>query len=87
MKSTIDLSGRLVIPKAIREVAGLEPGAPLEVRWREGVVEIEPAPLPVKITKQGRFLVAVPEKPTTSLTNETVKQTRQQVRHGGPASS
>jgi len=53
MKSTIDLSGRLVIPKAIRKVAGLEPGVPLEVRWREGVVEIEPAPLPVKLTKRG----------------------------------
>jgi AbrB family looped-hinge helix DNA binding protein len=87
MKSTIDLSGRLVIPKAIRKVAGLEPGVPLEVRWREGVVEIEPAPLPVKLTKRGRFLVAVPEKPTTSLTNETVKQTRQQVRHGRSVSS
>ncbi len=87
MKSTIDLSGRLVIPKAIRKVAGLEPGVPLEVRWREGVIEIESAPLQVKLTKQGRFLVAVPEKPTTSLTNETVKHTRQQVSHRRSASS
>ncbi|GJL50507.1 MAG: hypothetical protein NPIRA01_17340 [Nitrospirales bacterium] len=87
MKTTIDLSGRLVIPKEIRRVAGLEPGIPLEVRWREGVVEIEPSPIPVKLTKRGRLLVAVPEKPITSLTNETVKQTRQQVRHGRSSTS
>ncbi|WP_454062701.1 AbrB/MazE/SpoVT family DNA-binding domain-containing protein [Candidatus Nitrospira salsa] len=87
MKTTIDLSGRLVIPKEIRRVAGLEPGIPLEVRWREGVVEIEPSPIPVKLTKRGRLLVAVPEKPITSLTHETVKQTRQQVRHGRSSTS
>ena len=87
MKTTIDLSGRLVIPKEIRTIAGLEPGIPLEVRWREGVVEIEPVPLPVKLTKRGRLLVAVPEKSTPSLTNEMVKQARQQVRHDRSPSS
>ena len=81
MKTTIDSSGRLVIPKEIRHIAGLEPGIPLEVRWRDGVVEIEPTPLSVTLTKRGRLLVAVPEKPITSLTNETVKHTRQHVRH------
>lgn len=87
MKTTIDLSGRLVIPKEIRTLAGLEPGIPLEVRWREGVVEIEPVPLSVKLTKRGRFLVAVPEKSTPSLTNKMVKQARQQVRHNRSPSS
>ncbi|GJL53996.1 MAG: antitoxin VapB40 [Nitrospirales bacterium] len=87
MKTTIDLSGRLVIPKEIRKVAGLEPGIPLEVRWREGVVEIEPAPLPVKLIKRGRLLVAVPEKTIDSLSNETVKRARQQVRRGPSSSS
>jgi hypothetical protein len=26
----------------------LQPGTPLEVRWRDGVIEIEPQPLPVE---------------------------------------
>ena len=81
MKTTIVSSDRLVIPKEIRHIAGLKPGIPLEIRWREGVVKIEPTTLPVTLTKRGRLLVAVPEKPTTSLTNETVQQTRQHVRH------
>ena len=81
MKTTIDSSGRLVIPKEIRHMAGLEPGIPLEVRWREGVVEIEPTPLPVTLTKRGRLLIAVPKKPTSALTHETVTHTRQHVRH------
>jgi len=87
MKTTIDCSGRLVIPKEIRTLARLEPGIPLEVRWREGVVEIEPVPLPVKLIKRGRLFVAVPERATPSLTNETVKQTRQQVRYDRSTSS
>src|SRR5262249_22616614 len=61
MKTTIDSAGRLVIPKAIRRAAGLQPGMALEVRCHEGRVEIEPAALPVKLVQKGRLLVAVPE--------------------------
>ncbi len=42
MKTTIDAAGRLVIPKKIREEAGLKPGTALDVRVRDGVIEIEP---------------------------------------------
>ena len=44
MKTTMDRAGRLVIPKEIRREAKLVPGVPLEVKWREGRIEIEPAP-------------------------------------------
>jgi AbrB family looped-hinge helix DNA binding protein len=86
MKITIDSAGRLVIPKEIRRDAGLKPGMPLDVRWREGLIEIEPAPLPVKLTKRGRLLVAVPEKPITPLLSETVERTRRQIRRERSAS-
>ncbi len=79
MKTTIDAAGRLVIPREIRREAGLKPGTPLEVRWREGLIEIEPAPLPVKLTKRGRFLVAVPEREVPSLSRETVERTRRRM--------
>lgn len=49
MKTTIDTAGRLVIPKELRREAGLQPGTELEIRWRQGLIEIEPAPLPVKL--------------------------------------
>ncbi len=79
MRTTIDAAGRLVIPKEIRREAGLKPGTPLEVRWREGLIEIEPAPLPVRLTKRGRFLVAVPEKEVPQLSRETVERTRRRI--------
>ena len=44
MKTSIDSAGRLVLPKAIRDEANLQPGDPLEVTFRDGRIEIEPAP-------------------------------------------
>lgn len=79
MKTTIDAAGRLVIPKELRREAGLHPGSELEIRWRQGLIEIEPAPLPVKLKKRGRFLVAVPDRPIGPLTSESVEQTRRQL--------
>lgn len=76
MRTTIDPSGRLVIPKEIRREAGLKPGMPLDVRWRSGRIEIEPAPLPVKLVKKGRLLVAVPEEDVGTLTGDAVERTR-----------
>jgi AbrB family looped-hinge helix DNA binding protein len=80
MKSTMDSAGRLVIPKDIRTEAGIRPGMPLEVRVREGRIEIEPAPLSVRLQKRGRFLVAVPEESVPALTSETVEQTRDKLK-------
>jgi len=80
MKTTIDPAGRLVIPKQIRQEAGLRPGMPLDVRWRAGRIEIEPAPLPVKLVRKGRLLVAVPDKDVAGLSTDTVERTRQTLR-------
>jgi AbrB family looped-hinge helix DNA binding protein len=80
MKTTIDAAGRMVIPKEVRQEAGLKPGMPLEVRWRNGCIEIEPAPLPVKLVRRGRLLVAVPQEGAGALTIETVEQTRKALR-------
>jgi len=76
MKTTMDMAGRLVIPKDIRHQAGLRPGAPLDVRWRDGRIEIEPAPVPVTLVRKGRFVVAVPQLEGPPLTTEEVKETR-----------
>jgi AbrB family looped-hinge helix DNA binding protein len=76
MKTTMDQAGRLVIPKEIRREARLAPGVPLEVRWRDGRIEIEPAPAAVRLQRRGRLLVAVPKNKIASLTPEGVEQTR-----------
>jgi len=78
MKTTIDRAGRLLIPKDIRRESGIRPGMPLDVRWENG--KIAPAPLPVKLERKGRLLVAVPTKDTPRLTTDTVEHTRKRLR-------
>jgi AbrB family looped-hinge helix DNA binding protein len=80
MKTSIDAAGRLVIPKEIRREAGLRPGTLLEIRWEGGRIEIEPAPLPVKLVRRGRLLVAQPQADPGSLERATVERTRRSLR-------
>jgi AbrB family looped-hinge helix DNA binding protein len=79
MTTTMDAAGRLVIPSEIRREAALEPGAPLEVRWRDGLIEIEPRPLEVRLERRGRLLVASPVGRVPGLRAATVEQTRRDV--------
>ena len=72
----MDPAGRLVIPAEIRREAAIEPGAPLDVRWRDGVIEIEPRPLPVTLVRRGRLLVARPTRKTTRLRTASVERIR-----------
>ena len=53
METTIDKAGRLVIPKAVREQAGLSPGTRLEISYRDGKVEIEPVVAEAEIVRDG----------------------------------
>ena len=76
MITTMDQAGRLVIPSEIRREAALEPGTPLEVRWRDGVIEIEPQPLSVKLARKGRLLVAQPARKVPALRASLVERTR-----------
>ena len=82
MVTTMDAAGRLVIPREIRREAGIEPNTPLDVRFRDGVIEIEPKTLPVTLEKRGRFLVAVPRVKVPPLTDEVVERTKQRIRRG-----
>jgi AbrB family looped-hinge helix DNA binding protein len=74
MNVTIDSAGRLVVPKSIREEAGLRPFEPLDIRCREGCVEIQPAARRVRRIREGRVSVAVPLAPGEPLDNDTVRR-------------
>jgi AbrB family looped-hinge helix DNA binding protein len=87
MKTTIDRAGRLVVPKKIREEAGIRPGAELSIRVADGRIEIEPAPLEVRLVKRGSLTVAVPRKEVVPLTPDDVERTLDRLRrrgHGEP---
>ena len=72
----MDSAGRLVIPSAIRREAALEPGVPLDVRRRDGVIEIGPQPLAVTLERRGRLLVASPKSRVSRLRTSTIERTR-----------
>jgi AbrB family looped-hinge helix DNA binding protein len=81
MTVTIDTAGRLVIPKEIREEAEIEPGTPLDIAVRDGVIEITPRAAGVELVRKGRWLVARPLKPGPPLTNETVNRVIRRIRN------
>jgi AbrB family looped-hinge helix DNA binding protein len=80
MTVTMDSAGRLVIPKQVRVEAGLLPAVPLEIRCRDGLIEIEPATRKVRRIKKGRVAVAVPVEAGQVLTTDLVRRTQQHLR-------
>lgn len=80
MKATIDEAGRVVLPEDIPQGAGLNPGMEVEVRLRDGRIEIElegpDETLPVKLVRRpGGLLVAVPLVEVEPLTTAEVQRT------------
>lgn len=80
MKSTIDAAGRIVVPKVLRERLGLTGGRAIDIREREGRLEIEPAPTPMTLVKRRGGRVAVPARKLPPLTDEIVRDTLEQLR-------
>jgi AbrB family looped-hinge helix DNA binding protein len=60
MRTTIDKAGRVVIPAALRERAGLTAGAELEVTADDLGIRLERVATGPKLVKIGKRLVARP---------------------------
>ena len=80
INTTMDAAGRLVIPKAIREEAELEPGALLRIEIVDGRIEIVPEVRSVRIVTKGHLRVAVPAEPSEALTAAQVRRTLESIR-------
>ncbi len=76
----MDGTGMLVVPKEICEQARLAPGMPVDIRVRDGRIEIEPAARGVRVESRGRLRVAAPVEPSDELTADSVRATRDQIR-------
>jgi AbrB family looped-hinge helix DNA binding protein len=63
MRTTIDQEGRVIIPAAIMERAGLSPGSELEVTQDEFGIRLERVAAGPTLIKVGRRLVARPTAP------------------------
>ncbi len=73
MRTTIDSAGRVVIPKAVRDDARLEPGTELEIEFRDGRIEIEPAVVPMHVVGHGVDAVIEADREMPVLTAEDVR--------------
>ena len=80
MKTTIDVAGRIVVPKGLRDELGLTGGQELEITVRDGRLELEPPPVPMHLERRGRAVVAVPDAPIDPLTATLVRQTLERLR-------
>ena len=79
MRTTIDGGGRVVIPKAVRERLGLEPGVEVEVEEVDGRVEVRPALSAMKLVEvDGRLVARGDGLPplTDDIVRETIERTR-----------
>jgi AbrB family looped-hinge helix DNA binding protein len=80
MRTSIDTAGRVVIPKELRERLGLRRGRALEIRERDGRIEIEPASTAMTLVRRGGGVVAVPHERLPPLTDALVRDTLERTR-------
>jgi AbrB family looped-hinge helix DNA binding protein len=64
MRTTIDKAGRLVIPAAVRERAGLTPGTTLEISLDDFGIRLQRVAAGPRLVRIGKRLVA---RPTVSV--------------------
>jgi AbrB family looped-hinge helix DNA binding protein len=80
MRATIDKAGRVVVPKALRRATGIEAGTEVEIRANGGRIEMEPAPLEVRLERKGGVVVAVPVRPVPRMGAAVVQGTMTSLR-------
>jgi AbrB family looped-hinge helix DNA binding protein len=77
---TMDRQGRIVLPKAIREEARIEPGRPLHVVVRDGRIELEPTYADVRVVERDGFLVAEAAEPLPPLSEKALRRSKRDLR-------
>jgi AbrB family looped-hinge helix DNA binding protein len=80
MRTTIDAAGRLVVPKALREILGRQAGTQVLLQVRDGRLEVEPAPTPMRLVEGPDGVRAVAGADLPSLTTDQVRETLEQTR-------
>jgi len=83
IQTTIDSAGRLVLPKIVRDEAGILPGMTLRITVQEGKIAIEPLPREVRILQKGPLRVAVPSEEGPVLLEATVNEALREARERG----
>jgi AbrB family looped-hinge helix DNA binding protein len=80
MRTTIDGAGRVVVPKAIRDELSLVAGQELEIRARDGLIEMDVPSVAVRLEERSGVVVAVPEQELPPLTADEVRRALERTR-------
>jgi AbrB family looped-hinge helix DNA binding protein len=80
MRTTIDAAGRIVVPKPLRDQLGVQPGQVLELEVRDGRLEVEIAPVEMRLERGPYGPVAVAAEPLPTLSAEVVRETLERTR-------
>ncbi len=80
MLTTMDTAGRIVVPKSLRVALGLRGGETLNIVARDGRIEIEPAPTPMRLEGSGQDVFAVSDETLPPLTDDDVRAVIEQSR-------
>lgn len=80
MRTTIDRAGRLVLPKVIRDEAGISSGGEVDVRFRDGRIEVEPVTRDMRVVARGSSAAIEAQDDMPTLTADTVRNVLEHVR-------
>ncbi|HSZ13061.1 MAG TPA: AbrB/MazE/SpoVT family DNA-binding domain-containing protein [Solirubrobacteraceae bacterium] len=80
MIATLDASGRIVVPKLLREELGFRAGQRLELSAVDGRLEVEHPVTPMRLERRKGRLVAVVDRPMPELTQDLVREILGRVR-------
>jgi bifunctional DNA-binding transcriptional regulator/antitoxin component of YhaV-PrlF toxin-antitoxin module len=80
MRIAIDAVGRLVVPKALRDLLGISGRTELEITAREGLIELSVPDLAARVeTRDGRAVI-VADEPIAPIDVEDVRAAIDRVR-------
>jgi AbrB family looped-hinge helix DNA binding protein len=80
MRATIYADGRFVIPKPIRDEAGLADGAEVDVEFRDGRIEIVPVVASMRVVTGERGATIAADGPMPTLTSDDVRNVLERAR-------
>ncbi|HTA35757.1 MAG TPA: hypothetical protein VK761_03490 [Solirubrobacteraceae bacterium] len=74
MRVAIDGVGRIVIPKPMRDILGIDGPTELELTERDGALELTVPYIKAHLEERDGFTVIVPDEPVPTLTTEMVRE-------------
>ncbi len=80
MRTTIDQAGRILVPKPMRDELGLSGGQEIEITARDGHLEVDVAPVAMRLEDDDGVLAAIPTEPLPPLTAEQVREVLERTR-------